>query len=277
MPSHQASLTNHQAAVYNKNASFVYSDKFTDPLFELLDVQLGNRILDLGCGSGELTARLGTLVGPEGYVLGADSSTDMLNKAKSLTATQGSISYLPAIDIQLPFGDQDQHEVASLKGSFDLVFSNATLHWCKTDPAGVLKNVEWLLKPGGKFVFEMGGQYNMIGVRGALHAALDRRGIDPKPLDPWFFPSVREYSIVVATTGLKVDTLGLHFRPTPLPESGLHGWLTTFAKRSFLSALDEDTAEQVMEEVVQECSIDCRTGDQWDVLYSRLRGVLIKA
>lgn len=46
---------------------------------------------------------------------------------------------------------------------FDAVFSNATLHWCKRDPIGVLKGVKKVLKPGGRFVAEMGGFMNCIG------------------------------------------------------------------------------------------------------------------
>lgn len=46
---------------------------------------------------------------------------------------------------------------------FDAVFSNATLHWCKRDPAGVLEGVKKYLKPGGRLVVEMGGSLNCIG------------------------------------------------------------------------------------------------------------------
>lgn len=74
-----ASLTNHKASVYRENANFVYSDKFTDPLLALLDPKAGQRIVDLGCGSGELTGKLGKAVGENGFVLGIDSSEDMVN------------------------------------------------------------------------------------------------------------------------------------------------------------------------------------------------------
>lgn len=77
---HSASLINHKASVYRTNANFVYSDKFTGPLFDLLDAQPGQRIVDLGCGSGELTAKLGRAVGNAGLVLGIDSSEDMVRR-----------------------------------------------------------------------------------------------------------------------------------------------------------------------------------------------------
>lgn len=54
-------------------------------------------------------------------------------------------------------------EMSGMNGQFDAVFSNATLHWCKRDPLGVLKGVRNVLKPGGRFVAEMGGFMNCIG------------------------------------------------------------------------------------------------------------------
>jgi SAM-dependent methyltransferase len=50
-----------------------------------------------------------------------------------------------------------------IQGGFDAAFSNATLHWCKRDPLGVLNSVRKVLKPGGRFVVEMGGFMNCIG------------------------------------------------------------------------------------------------------------------
>jgi hypothetical protein len=76
---HAASLTNHKASVYRENANFVYSSKFTDPLMQLLDAKPGQRIVDLGCGSGELTGKLAKDVGDGGMVLGVDSSDDMVS------------------------------------------------------------------------------------------------------------------------------------------------------------------------------------------------------
>jgi ubiquinone/menaquinone biosynthesis C-methylase UbiE len=73
-----AALDNHKADEYSKNANFVYSDQNTAPIFQLLNAQPGERIMDLGCGTGELTVRLKELVGEAGSVWGIDSSTDMV-------------------------------------------------------------------------------------------------------------------------------------------------------------------------------------------------------
>lgn len=66
------------AAVYNKTAPFVYSAAFTSPVLQLLDVKPGERIIDFGCGSGEVTLELAKAVGPEGVVVGTDFSESMV-------------------------------------------------------------------------------------------------------------------------------------------------------------------------------------------------------
>jgi SAM-dependent methyltransferase len=66
------------AQTYNTNAHFVYSDKFTAPVFALLDPKPGEKILDLGCGSGELTVKLAEIVGQGGVVVGTDYSESMV-------------------------------------------------------------------------------------------------------------------------------------------------------------------------------------------------------
>lgn len=84
----------------------------------------------------------------------------------------------------------------ALQGKFDAVFSSATLHWCRANPAGVVETMKWLLKPGGRVAVEFGGFGNTVGVRAALHQVVRARGIDPESVDPWYFPTVGQYSAV---------------------------------------------------------------------------------
>lgn len=81
MTSHspQPALANHTSQNYNEHASFVYSNKNTAPILQLLDAQRGENIADLGCGTGQLTEKIKTLVG-EGEVWGVDSSEDMVSE-----------------------------------------------------------------------------------------------------------------------------------------------------------------------------------------------------
>lgn len=69
------------ASLYNKNTSFVYSPAFTAPVLELLSAQPGERIIDFGCGSGEVTLEIKKRVeGAEGgLVVGLDFSESMVS------------------------------------------------------------------------------------------------------------------------------------------------------------------------------------------------------
>lgn len=63
---------------YNKHASFVYSKEFTTPVLSMLNPQPGEKIIDFGCGSGELTVQLQSIVGESGLVIGVDASKNMV-------------------------------------------------------------------------------------------------------------------------------------------------------------------------------------------------------
>ncbi|KAG8833350.1 hypothetical protein FRC17_010819 [Serendipita sp. 399] len=141
------------ATEYNNTASFVYSDEFTRPVLELLQPKSGERILDLGCGSGELTKGLMEVVGRNGLVVGIDSSSNMIEKAR-----QNGVTDTRVMDAQNVMWDAEDDLKA---GSFDAVFSNAALHWCKKSPSSVIKHAWDALKPGGRFVVEMGGFGNL--------------------------------------------------------------------------------------------------------------------
>ncbi|KAL5632439.1 hypothetical protein ACGC1H_005409 [Rhizoctonia solani] len=142
------------ASQYNTAASFVYSNAYTQPILELLSPSEGESILDMGCGTGELTYRLQEFVGHDGLVVGVDSSLDMLDKAR-----RNGVSNTFCCDIQtLIMPDKFK----SLAGTFSAVFTNATLHWCKRDPSGVVRAAKQALKPGGRFVGEFGGYLNCV-------------------------------------------------------------------------------------------------------------------
>ena len=138
--------------IYQRDAGFVAT--LGAPLLELLAPQSGEQVLDLGCGDGTLTLRLQE-AGCE--VLGVDSSPDQVAaaRARGLRAEVVDGHALPFVD------------------RFDAVFSNAALHWM-LNPAAVLAGVARALKPGGRFVAEMGGAGNVDSVM--VGGAFRKRG-----------------------------------------------------------------------------------------------------
>lgn len=120
------------ASVYSTNASFVYSSAFTSAVLNLLAPQPGERILDLGAGSGEVTLEIAKAVqaeGKPGSVVGVDMSAALLRQARE-GAQQAGVNSVEWIE-------RDGHDLSGVEGGFDAAFSNAALHWMKTDPAKV--------------------------------------------------------------------------------------------------------------------------------------------
>ncbi|PPR00440.1 hypothetical protein CVT24_004501 [Panaeolus cyanescens] len=255
------------AKQYNNTASFVYSSQFTAPVLNLLAAQPGERVLDLGCGSGELTLLLQDLVGKKegGLVVGTDLSESMIAKARSNGVHHAYVADAQDID----FDSLREQDV--IEGTFDAVFSNAALHWCKKNPFGVITSVQKLLKNGGRFVAEMGGFMNCIGIRSALHDVIKTKGHDPIPIDPWYFPSVDDYSKLLVQGGFQVQHIEIVPRITPLT-TDVYDWLNLFVRHSFLKQFDDEEADWIMREVQERCRVDCQdVSGKWQMMYVRLR------
>ena len=126
-------------------------------------------------------------------------------------------------------------EALPFEAEFDAVFSNAALHWVRNQEA-MLAGVYRALKPGGRFVAEMGGHGNIAAIRVALAGVLRQWGLDAYTMENNFFPSDTQYRSRLEAAGLTVDQIALIPRPTKLPESGMRGWLETF-RRGLLEQL----------------------------------------
>jgi trans-aconitate methyltransferase len=233
---------------YARNARFV-SDLGAG-VFELLAPQPGEQILDLGCGDGALTDKL---VAAGCRVIAIDSSAEQIGaaRARGLDARRGRAETLP------------------FKEEFDAVFSNAVLHWIP-DAAAVIAAVHRALKPGGRFVAELGGAGCVQTVRLALIDAANRRGLDGAALDPWFFPTEAAYRPLLEARGFVVRAMALFPRPTPLP-GDITDWLETFAQ-PFLRAIASEDRRAFIQDVrdaVQPSLFDPARG--WTADYVRLR------
>jgi SAM-dependent methyltransferase len=233
---------------YARNARFVA--ELSAPVVELLAPRPGERILDLGCGDGVLTAKLAAL-GCD--VIGVDASAPQILAAQKL-----------GLHVRVMNG-----EALDFDGEFDVVFSNAALHWM-SDPARVIAGVHRALKPHGRFVAEFGGHGCVAKIRKALVEALKRRGINGQAADPWYFPTVEEYSQQLTCGGFVVSYIALIPRPTPLP-GDVTGWLETFAE-SFTSTLPPSEVPAYIAEVRDALRPElCDAEGKWTADYVRLR------
>ncbi len=237
-----------QAGRYARTARFV-SD-LGAPLVDLLDPRPGERVLDLGCGDGVLAAEIAAR---GARVLALDASPDMVAAARAR-----------GVDARLGDG-----EALGFGGGFDAVFSNAALHWMRR-PEAVVDGIWRALDPGGRFVAEFGGAGNIAAVAEALDAALSRHGVDVAAIWPWYFPTEDAYRALLEARGFRVERIGLHPRPTPLP-GPVEDWLDTFAE-SFLAALPEAERPALKAEVARALRPRLLDADGcWVLDYVRLR------
>jgi trans-aconitate methyltransferase len=239
---------------YAHNGRFVTD--LAGPVLAMLAPRKGERILDLGCGHGVLTAQIAR---SGASVLGVDLSEELLAAARER-----------GLDVR-----QADGHVLSFEQEFDAVFSNAALHWMRK-PELVIAGVARALRPGGRFVGEMGGHGNVAAIATAMRAAGARRGGDPGRVAPWFFPSVAEYRRLLEAGGFKVETIALVPRPTPLA-TGIEGWLKTFG-RSFFEQFAEPEQSEVMTEVVALLRPSlCDAEGVWTADHIRLRFAAVLA
>ncbi len=117
---------------------------FTD-LLALVQIRPGLRVVDLGCGTGELTARLAEAL-PGSTVTGLDNSPEMLERAAAHAR--------PGLDFALG-------SIETLDGDWDLIFSHAALHWVPDHPA-LISRLLALLRPGGQLAVQLPSNHNHL-------------------------------------------------------------------------------------------------------------------
>lgn len=245
---------NWDAEQYGRVGAFVH--RLAGGVVEWLSPQAGERILDLGCGDGQLTERLAST---GALVTGVDASAAMVTaaRARGIDAIEASAEQLPLPD-----------------GSFDAVFSNAALHWVRNQDA-MLGEVHRVLRPGGRFVAEMGGHGNVAAIRVALMAVLTRHGYADAEDGVNYYPTPESYRRRLERSGFKVERIELIPRPTPLGEGGMAAWLLTF-RSGVLSGLPDEVQQTVVEETCALLQSALRDEDgNWVADYVRLRFVAL--
>jgi trans-aconitate methyltransferase len=236
---------------YQTQHNFVFD--YGSSLVDVLNPQPGERILDLGCGTGELTREI---MQRGANVLGIDADAQMISQAKVQN---------PSIDFRV-----DDAQNFSLDEPVDGVFSNAALHWV-TEAERTVICISRTLKPGGRFVAEFGGRGNIARIASCLGRAssADR--------NPWYFPSIAEYSSLLERHGFEVTFAQLYDRPTPLNEGdqGLRNWILMFGG-SFLAGLTDKEKERIIKVAENELRPYLYKNGQWTADYRRIRVVAVK-
>lgn len=240
------------AGRYDRDFAFVAA--YGAELLDWLVATKGETIVDLGCGTGDLTARL---VETGATVIGLDADEAMIAAAVERLGDAAELRVADAHDF-------------TVDEPVDAVVSNAALHWMPA-PVEVLGCVSDALKLGGRFVAEMGATGNVATITAAVDAAAREAGLSERRW-PWFFPSPAQYAAMLEDSGLEVRQLDFYDRPTKLTgPDGLREWLTMFAGEAV-----EDLPAPVLDRAAEIARPALWRDDAWWADYRRLRFRAVK-
>ena len=245
------------STLYDNKHQFV--SQLGAKILQLLDPKKGEAILDVGCGTGDLT---NTIAEQGTHVIGIDASPNMIEQAQHKFP---HLTFEVHNAENLPFNEQ-----------FDAVFSNAALHWMK-QPEPVIENIYNSLKHGGRFVAEFGGEDNVKQLTSAIIEQLQKAGIAYTNADfPWYFPTIGDYTTLLEQVGFRVKYAYHYDRPTPLiGEDGLTNWIDMFAQ-SFFTGHSAEKKAQVYSAIEQQLRPILYENGTWIADYKRLQIIAIK-
>lgn len=239
--------------LYKSKHAFVFN--YGESLIEFLSPKEGERILDLGCGTGELTNEINKIAA---NVVGMDKSMEMIEKAKR-----------EFHELEFVVGDAADFQFSE---KFDAIFSNATLHWVKNYQAAIKGMYDNLL-PVGRIVIEFGGKGNVELIISSLKVALKKRGyLKEAAMNPWYFPSIGEYATELEKIGFRVTYAEHYNRPTKLAdkESGIIDWITMFGS-VFFDKVSKNDIEEISKEVQLSLESTLFNDNNWYADYKRIR------
>jgi trans-aconitate methyltransferase len=235
------------ATLYAANSG--HHRSFDAVFLESLEIAPDSSILDVGCGTGELTARLAVLA-PEGRVVGFDGSDSMVAEA---TRRHPGVRFVHG----------SAQELSEDLGTFDLVVSTAVFHWipARAHPT-VLRNIRRVLNPTGRFRAEFGGRGQIAAARRILDEEVTRMGLAVRPT--WYFPAPAAYlrRLVAAGFSASESWVRLRHQRRPLPdEAALRGWLRSQVAIAYTATMSDEDAAEFQRRVEARAVLELRRAD----------------
>jgi len=225
---------------YQKNSGIQL--KWGRELIDKLKLQGNEHVLDIGCGDGKITAEIAAIVS-KGKATGTDNSSDMIAVA---------CRTFPTCDYtNLDFLQMDMREL-SFESAYDVVFSNAALHWV-SDHRSVLSGISRCLKKGGRILLQMGGRGNVAGMLSVVTAMTQQprwAGYFEDFTNPYSFYGPEEYRKWLPEAGLKplrVDLLSKDLAQQG--RDGLTAWFRT-TWHPYFHRVPDDTQQAFIDEAV---------------------------
>jgi trans-aconitate methyltransferase len=216
-------------------------EKWARELIPKIGLRGDERVLDIGCGDGKITAEIARFLN-DGTVLGIDSSPEMIEFAKN--------AFMNGFK-NLAFHCIDVREMLFAR-EFDVVFSNAALHWVK-EHGPVLRRINQALRPGGRAVLQMAGEGNASAVVETMSTVTGKEPWLPffeGFVFPYAFYGPDAYRGMVSEAGLVPRRIELIPREmTQKGRDGLAGWIRT-TWLPYIQRLPMEMRDRFVEDVV---------------------------
>jgi trans-aconitate methyltransferase/flavin reductase (DIM6/NTAB) family NADH-FMN oxidoreductase RutF len=200
-------------------------------LIEKMHLKGNESVLDIGCGDGKLSEMIAERI-PDGHVIGIDNSPDMISYAKETYGKIRNLKFMQVDAQKMLFDD-----------TFDIVFSNAALHWVK-DHKALLAGVKKGLKPGGRIFFQMGGRGNVNDIIAAITETTSMpewKGHFKDTGSPYNFYGPDEYRMLLKHAGLEPVRMELIPKDMKFDsKDGLASWVRTTCLPYTLLVPDEN-------------------------------------
>ncbi len=241
MPSKIVQPAKWNAAAYAANSTV--QQTWARELIAKLNLRGDENILDVGCGDGKVTAEIARAL-KRGSVTGADASPQMIEFAKkNFTAKE-----FP----NLRFRVMDARKI-KFDRKFDLVFSNAALHWVD-DHQAILRGASAVLKPGGRLAISCGGKGNADDVFNVLRPEMRLarwRDFFRQMPTPYFFYAPNDYENWLPKFGFKIQKLKL--APKDATYAGAEGFATWLRTTwiPYVQCVPENLREEFIAAVTQ--------------------------
>lgn len=260
-------MYNWDPRLYSSNSSAQKDWGLT--LLAKIELKGNERLLDIGCGDGKLSAEIAKNL-PEGSVLGIDLSEAMITFARN--------HYPPEKFPNLAFMQIGASEL-TFESEFDIVFSNAAFHWMK-DLEHILENLWKSLKPGGVLLAQCGSRGNAVEIFKIVDLMIENEKWNPYFkgfLFPFGFYGPEEYGKWLKNAGFSVRRLELIPKDLALEgKKGLSDWLIASILHPYTQKIPQDLKEHFMNELVNSY-IEANPPDEKGYVHVRMIRIEIEA
>jgi trans-aconitate methyltransferase len=244
-------------------ANTAHHRRYDERFLATLPLSPGARVLDLGCGAGDLTATIAGLV-PDGHVVGLEPQPTLVAEARARAGVNQSFVEAPAQSLRAALPDD---------ATFDVIYSQSVLHWIKWEHhPEIVRQCLRLLRPGGALRIECGGGDNVREVVRLLDDVARSVAPDRPPSAPWTFVHAGAYLDLLLEVGFTVTDGFVHTvaQRRSFDRESVVGWMTSQAVQAYEIDLEPELRARFREQAVARVDELRRPDGTHDLTFVRL-------